>query len=183
MSDSIPPLKNARHERFARELAGGATPAEAWERAGYARSGDAGARAARLAGEDGVRRRVEALRVPEPEVPAVAEPGVPPPRGRGGKDPAARESPAVEMPPGPLTMEAAMEVLAVIAGNGQKDSDRIAACRVAGGWLGWDKAAETAADGREAEATARLAEFIANIRRRKPVEAEAGKTPGTGAEA
>jgi hypothetical protein len=44
------PLKNARHERFAQELAKGASQAEAYARAGYKPSEQIRARCATLAG-------------------------------------------------------------------------------------------------------------------------------------
>lgn len=56
------PLKNQRHEAFARHLAEGASQTEAYVKAGYKDTRAAGANAARLIKNDSVRERVQTLK-------------------------------------------------------------------------------------------------------------------------
>ena len=55
--DGSTPLTNSRHERFACELAKGASQSEAYRLAGY-EAGDANANASRLTANDSIQKRV-----------------------------------------------------------------------------------------------------------------------------
>lgn len=60
--EGMKPLRNARHEAFARHMSGGESQTQAYKMAGYAEI-SADANATRLMGNDGISARIEYLKI------------------------------------------------------------------------------------------------------------------------